>query len=79
MAKRLVLDRTINLRIPDRGEIRVPESELWKITLTHTVWCEGNSELSTETNHLIGEGTTITNSGVQKTQVVGIAFKIVEA
>lgn len=79
MAKRLVFDRAINLRIPDRGEIRIPESELWKITTTQPVWCEGSWDLSTATSHLIGGGTTITNSSSEKTQVVGIAFKIVEA
>lgn len=79
MAKRLVFDRTISVGVSNNGRVTIPHAELWKFTTTRPIRCEGSWDLSTETSHLVGGGTSLSNISSEIAQVVGIAFKIVEA
>lgn len=78
MAKKLVFDRTINLNFRGSQSAIVPASELWKITVTRDILCNGGWYLAPETSHLVGEGTKLSHQASSDSQIVGIAFKVVE-
>lgn len=83
MAKKLVLDRPINLTIKDDSTVTVPADEVWKVSATipgnslaelNDVRATENSTGAAVRNLVLGGGAKI--KGL--VGLTGIAFKLVE-
>ncbi len=83
MAKILVLDRPINIRLPNGAQTRVPNDEVWKATTHHVVsfngtWTIATNYMNTMNGVVFGGGTTLKGENGIPASISGSAFKIVE-
>lgn len=80
MAKKLVLDRPINIRLPNGGQTRVPNDEVWKASIHKINSVNGTWPQSIDIHGEIvfGGGTTIKGENGISGSISGSAFKIVE-
>lgn len=83
MPKKLVLDRPINIKLPNGSQTRVPNDEVWKVT-THRVvsfngtWGTASNYMNTMNGVVFGGGTTLKGENGVPASISGSAFKIVE-
>lgn len=79
MAKKLVFDRSLSIKLKKDSSITVPAGEVWKACANR---CGNDTDMFLYDGHfssvdrIIGEGTMF--KGLNSTLITGIAFKVVE-
>ena len=80
MAKKLVPDRTIDLRLGGGGRITVPNDEIWEVSVFNLGSVNNSWSLNTKIlpSSIFGGGSAIKVDGASPGAISGIAFKVQE-
>lgn len=78
MAKKLVFDRSLSIKIKKESEVTVPAGEVWKVCANH---CGNDNDMYLydgdfqSVDRIFGENTKF--KGLSSMLITGIAFKVV--